>query len=450
MSLIDIILALQSEPSTNKRIAILQENKENKELQFFFKNCLDPQEKFYIKRYIGKFNPELPDGFSPESRDCLKKLSSREVTGKAAKELVEKAFSTLNRDYAELFERILLKDAKCGVTITTAKKIFPDMFPEAVKLCKAFSYSPEAVKENIQFPAYSQEKLDGARCLAFITKNGVILNSSGTKTFKGLTKIENFAAKHFPVGTVIDGELLFFENEDTPLERKISNGLANKSVAGTISPVEANKANFIVWDILTEKEYTTEKTRPYNERLDELATIIMRASTGYLPGENLPIRLVSSVIVSSLDEALKHFRFLINKGSEGTILKNKMFQWKGKRIKDCQKFKLELSTTLKVKEVQPGKKGTKFEHLVGALLCTTEDGLVEVGVGSGLSESDREHFNTQEMIGKCIEVTHNGLIERDGKYSLFLPRYTGIRFDKEKADTLEVIKANSLSTSQLS
>ena len=110
--------------------------------------------------------------------------------------------------------------------------------------------------------------------------------------------------------------------------------------------------------------------------------------------------------------------------------------WEDKRVKTQIKFKAELDCDLRIKAIQPGT--GKYEGMVGAYICESEDGVIEVDVGSGLSDEDRKNF---DVIGKILAVVYNARIKnKQGKQSLFLPRAVEIREDKTEADRSEKIK----------
>ena len=118
--------------------------------------------------------------------------------------------------------------------------------------------------------------------------------------------------------------------------------------------------------------------------------------------------------------------------------------WEGKRSKNCVKFKIVIENTLKIVGYQEGT--GKYAGLLGALLCESSDGKVQVKIGSGLSDEVREKLWKEQdsYLGKYVEISSNGLIKAtDGTYSLFLPRFAGYRFDKTEADDFEMIKALS-------
>jgi len=68
--------------------------------------------------------------------------------------------------------------------------------------------------------------------------------------------------------------------------------------------------------------------------------------------------------------------------------------------------------------------------------------LLRVNVGTGLSDEERQNFWVDGLQGKIVEVAYNEKITSKGKdtASLFLPRFMGIRLDKNVANTLGELK----------
>ncbi len=85
-----------------------------------------------------------------------------------------------------------------------------------------------------------------------------------------------------------------------------------------------------------------------------------------------------------------------------------------------------------------GEKGTKYEKMLGSLQCETDDGKVKVSV-SGFTDDQRK-LDWNKEIGSIITVEYESLItdkKRKDVYSLYLPRYADLRYDRDKTDTLE-------------
>jgi hypothetical protein len=76
---------------------------------------------------------------------------------------------------------------------------------------------------------------------------------------------------------------------------------------------------------------------------------------------------------------------------------------------------------------------------MGSVLAETSDGLLEVSIGSGFNDDDRE-LTPEDVLGKIVTVKYNEIIRdknRD-KASLFLPIYQEFRLDKNTADEMPV------------
>jgi ATP-dependent DNA ligase len=84
----------------------------------------------------------------------------------------------------------------------------------------------------------------------------------------------------------------------------------------------------------------------------------------------------------------------------------------------------------------------KNKGRLGALVCESSDGLIQVNVGSGYSDEQREEFTKTTAIGKIVTVKYNARIKDrgDGVERLFLPTFIEMREDKDVADSSKKIK----------
>lgn len=148
---------------------------------------------------------------------------------------------------------------------------------------------------------------------------------------------------------------------------------------------------------------------------------------------NTPYKMIPHMIINNEDELNQIYDAVIEAGGEGVVLSPGMVQKYdyGKRNATLVKRKSEITYDLEVVNVQQGKKGTKYENTLGALVCRFRDG-VEVSV-SGMTDSDRDYWwkYPTTIIGRIIEVR---AMAESSKGSLREPRYKGIRHDKEVGD----------------
>ena len=129
----------------------------------------------------------------------------------------------------------------------------------------------------------------------------------------------------------------------------------------------------------------------------------------------------------------------LDRGEEGGILKSLNGIWEAKRSKYQLKLKAEDPADLLVVGYTLGTPGTQFDGMLGALVCQTSCGQLEVSVGSGFKHKKGERDNPESYIGKIIQVKYNCIISSKGsdKKSMFLPIFDGIRYDKDTANSLE-------------
>lgn len=437
-----LVQNLSNEPSLNARIEMLQKAKDDQDVLAFFDACLNAK-KYGVK----KIPAHSPAGKSDIGMDgllsLLDSLASRQLTGNAAKEAVKKTLDACDAEGADLLVRMLSKFPNCGVNSLLCRKIWPDAFKSEIRLLKAMPFSAKNL-EGIQWPAESQVKMDGARCLAFVDGGQASFYSSSGKEFLNLAPLAEDLAEYFPDGYVVDGELLVVDESLKRLSRKEGNGILNKSLHGTISEKEAEQVRFYVWDLIPIKDYEAGKgTVPYSKTLRKLELCC---------ADTKRVRFIHSKTVNSRDEAFIHFQTMLNRGEEGTILKNREMVWEGKRSKSCVKFKIVIENTLKAVDVIEGT--GKYRGMAGAVTVETSDGLVRVNVGSGFSDEERHAlWDAKEDLlekGLFLEVKSNGLIRaEDGTWSLFLPRCSEIRLDKTEADDFATVEALSTGAEML-
>lgn len=424
--IIDILNELASTSSRLEKEAILKREEKNELLKRVFFLAYDPFTQFY-QRKIPKYEKNNSShAASLESMlPSLSDLSNRVVTGNAAIDRLTSILEAVCGTESEVIERIIGKDLKCGASGSTANKIWPDLIHEyPCMLCTPFD---EKILKKFTFPAYVQLKMDGMRFNAIVKDGKCEFRSRNGKEVMLLGNLEQeFIKLAHGQNLVFDGELLVMV-EGNILDRQTGNGILNKAVKGTISPDEAKLVNATVWDMI---DYDTFKSGKGKH--------IYQTRFSILEGMSLPrkVRLVESKIVGSIEEAQEIFEEYLAQGQEGIILKDMTGVWEDKRVKTQVKFKAELDCDLKVVGIQPGT--GKYEGLVGAYICESEDGVIKVDVGSGLTDDDRKNF---DVVGKIVVVVYNAKIKnKQGEESLFLPRVVEIREDKNIADFAKNIR----------
>jgi ATP-dependent DNA ligase len=267
--------------------------------------------------------------------------------------------------------------------------------------------------------------MDGMRFNAIVKDGTCVFRSRNGKEVNLLGNLEKeFIALAKGYNIVFDGELVVLSEDGMSyLDRQTGNGILNKAVKGTITAKEAAQVSATLWDLIPYENFQNGFTNhAYKNRFAVLEN--MRLDSG-------KIRIVSNEIVADLEAARTLFERYLAEGQEGIILKDPLGSWENKRSRGQIKFKGELECDLRIVGIQYGT--GKYEGMVGAYICESEDGVLKVDVGSGFK--DHERVIDMSVIGKILAVKYNARIKnKQGKESLFLPIALEIREDKIIAD----------------
>lgn len=428
MTVYSILQALESTSSRNEKIAILQANADNEVLKQVLVYALDPFKNFYIRK-IPQYKIDNPTMLTVESAlPKLDKLINREVTGNAAIEYLRLLLTELQPEDAQVIERVVSKDLRCGVSDSTVNKVWKDLIPTyPCMLCSGYE---EKLVERMNFPAYVQLKMDGMRFNAIVKDGKVQFRSRNGKELDLLGHLElDFVCLANGADVVFDGELLVkIDGQIAP--RQIGNGILSKANKGTLSDKEAALVHATLWDMIPYDHFVSGVSdKTYQNRFSDLQALI-------LPER---IHLVEHIVVDNIEAAQAIFEQYLAEGQEGIILKNPKGIWEDKRAKHQIKFKGELECDLRIVGWEDGT--GKNTGRLGALVLESEDGVVKVNVGTGFTDAARDAIK-RDVIGKICAVKYNARIidQKSGVHSLFLPVFIEIRDDKNVADSSKDIK----------
>lgn len=467
--ILDIINEIASIGSTKEKEAIIRRHKDNELLKRVFRMTYDGKLQYYIKKWDTRPKGDIHLTLEDMLYLLEEKLAKRVVTGNAAKEKLEIALSQTSDADAEVVKKVLLRDLRCGASRSIANKVWKNLIPEQPQML-ASSYDEKGIEKNIKFPAFAQLKADGARAFAEVRGDELddvkILSRAGNEYLgldllkQQLIEMTKEARGRHPGGVMIDGELVYHASTlpAGPLDdifgdlpelskakefkeesRTMSNGLANKSLKGTISAKEAAGMKFQVWDYVPLDVVYSEGKQSgfaYDVRFRALELMVQ----GYSQ-----MILIENHIVHNLDEAKVIYRKYVDEGLEGIILKNIGAFWENARSKNLYKFKEVITIDLRIVDIyehskQPGK--------AGGFYLESECGLIKVKAGSGLKdkpgkdahELDRTRIweNKNDYIGGVLESECNGWLAAEGRtdyVKLFLPIAIKMRRDKDVANT---------------
>ena len=426
--------SLAANASRNFKIEQLETNKDNATLREVIRLALDPFTQFYQRKIPSYTTDTQHTTTLANALGALYDLSSRTVTGNAAIEYLRMLLSSVSADDAKVLERIIQKDLKCGVQVSTANSVWSGLVHEyPVMLCSPFE---QKLVDKINYPAYAQLKMDGMRFNAIVRDGKVEFRSRNGKEILLLGNLEKeFAEMAGSIDCVFDGELLVMDPDSYQfMDRQTGNGILNKANKGKISAQEAAMVHATVWDVIPYVMFETGHcATPYSQRFSSLKKLVDQQ-----PPAGKKIWIVTSDIVENLEEATKIFEGYLAQGLEGIILKDGNGIWEDKRAKHQIKFKGELECDLKIVAIEEGT--GKYAGMLGAIVCESADGVVKVNVGSGFNDAQRKTLG-KEILDKIVAVKYNSRIKnRAGEESLFLPIFIEIRDDKDVADSSGDIK----------
>lgn len=418
MSVNDIIQLLASTPSTNAKLKILTENKENRTLKRILELTYDKVKYNYGIRVSPNFVETDGNDSIDGSLDFLVEvLSTRVLTGNAARRAFGDYLNNLNAPLANILIKILNRDLKIGIGATQINKVWPD-------ICQKPPYMRCSILNNktlkkINFPAYLQVKADGMYTACIVSGDTVTFQSRSGEERE--FNILGEKMLNFPAGVYI-GELVIPD-----MTRQESNGLLNSD-----NP-PGNLINFYVWDLLDLDEFSIGySTRPYLSRFSSVKDILTDV-------DDFNIRPIETVMVKDIAQCMELTSNWMRAGLEGGVLKDLNTPFKDHTSPTQLKIKLAMELDLRITGFTEGTPGTKREKTFGAIQFQNDEGTIK-GQTSGFSDSQLLDFNSRrsELIGSIIAVECNDLTMADGNdyYALSHPRFIEIRKDKNETDTL--------------
>jgi ATP-dependent DNA ligase len=296
---------------------------------------------------------------------------------------------------------------------------------------------------KLTWPQICEVKEDGARILIYKLGNTVTLRTRQGKLYHKLVELKD-AIRSLPGDFFLDGELLFSD-----YDRKTSNGIANKSIHNTISPEEASLAHVVIWDMAEYKDIsalcgTNAFSYPMTKASERLKNVYTLLSVN-----NPRLEAVLYVYAENMEEVQNFYDICRKHGKEGAVIKDPDAPYEFRRSPYCLKMKAVETCDLRVIGM---KEGTgKASGMMGSLHCVSDDGKIDVWVGSGFDDYQRQlWWSYEDKIESgdepqpIIEVKYNELIKdkrvQKEVYSLFLPIFVSIRDDKDTTSTLEELK----------
>ncbi|MDC4245612.1 hypothetical protein [Clostridium perfringens] len=391
--IIEIVRSLQNESSTNNKILILKENKDNELLKKVLYYTYNPYMKYKVtEKTFSKMNDEaiIKGIYLGNIFDLMDQLNKNNINDHLRGQ-VQVFLQGQDEEMKDLCKMMLLKDLRCNISAKTINKVWKGLIPQFnVMLASKYWDSIDKVngKEFIV-----TTKLDGSRLVCW-NENGTFkaFTRQGQEVL-GLTEIEE-DFKNIPNGIVLDGEILL--RNDNNLDSK---DLYRATMKEVRKDGEKHNLIFNVFDLLTLKEFQEGKSK--EECLHRKSQLhgLMKENNfkNILEVEPLYIGKDLNKITELLNEA-------INKGEEGVMVNLSDAAYECKRTKTILKVKVMQTMDLKIIGFEGGT--GKYQNSLGALIVDYKGN--DLGVGSGFSDTDREYIwnNRDNLLGRVVEIQY--------------------------------------------
>ena len=400
--------------------------------QCFLFNCYQAYNPYYVfgvkkvpetAGLIDKPNPW------PKFWAMLEGLRFRSLTGHNAKIAIE--FMSEQFDSTEwngLCRRVIIKDLRCGISEKTLNKVLGNTeWKIPVFTCQLATDSEKHVAKMTGIKRLEQ-KLDGVRVLAVVTKTAVNLYSRSGKPFdnfpqivESLEDIKNKFAKLFqvcPHGFVLDGEIIgeSFQALMKQAQRK--------------TDVQTDGMTYSVFDVIPladfERGFWNAQQHKRLAILEEYRAVFeMTNSVRIMDGIEVDL-----ATAEGHDILRRYAEDAVAAGFEGIMIKDLGAPYECRRSTFWMKWKPTITVDLNIVGFEEGT-GRNSGRL-GAIICEGDDNgrRINVNVGSGLSDANRDEYwgARDQLLGDVIEVEADAVTQnQDGTYSLRFPRFVRFR-----------------------
>lgn len=404
--ILDILNQISNTPKSTEKLKIIENNSSNK----LFKKVV-----FYTFDYKKRFNTTevvLQNNKSNNIDDIfnyLDFLSSKSgCLDSEALKLSE--LSSIDSETIDVVNRIINKDLKCGASIKTFLKVFPNL--PFFELMTCTNEIPKFLKQMKQSEInFWSPKKDGVRTfitkvdntIKYISRSGIEFLNFNQYTKNILRLYSLFYKKFKIIPTGFDGETIISGGNFIDIMETIRTKEENTDI----------KYSFCIFDVCINNV-------PLIDRYKMLSVIFNENKFDNF--ELLPHFILKNNITE--EEIIKLSNIVVSHGDEGIVLKigNSNYKFKEKSKYWC-KVKPTETYDLAVIGKYPGKPGTKYQNSLGGLIVQYKD--KQVHIGSGYTDDERNKFN--QNLPRIIEVSCKA-ITRDG--SMREPIFIRVRNDK--------------------
>ena len=410
---INIINQLRNESSTNGKIKILKDNKDNELLKKVLEYTYNPFKKYGVTEKV--LIPTNEESNNIELFQLLDLLSNSNINDSLRKTVNSFLGSIQFKEERDLYVCMLLKDLKIGCNSKTINKVWKDLIPSFnVMLAESYFKQKENYINGREFVIST--KLDGNR-LVIIKRNGVVeFYTRQGKLMDGLIEIEE-EAKLLDDNMVYDGELISENPSNLPSDELFRITMTKARKKGIKTGLIFN-----CFDMLPVSDFERGICKiPFIKRKTTLKSLL----------DSLKLQHIIEVpiLYQGTDESkiLEWIKWARDNDLEGVMINLSNAPYECKRSKGILKGKVMQSCDLKIIDFEEGE--GNFKGTLGATLVEYKDNIVKVGSGYSLEDRNYIWEHKKELIGRIMEVQYfeESTNQKDNKLSLRFPVFLRIR-----------------------
>ena len=419
--------------SSNGRLhkqAVLKKYKDDETIQRFLKIAFDPYLVFGIsgKKLHKEINvsDHWPEWCTPtvfNLFDYLETHNSGRDYDIAVCQLALNDVSSVDRECAELLEKLICKDLSIGCDSKTINKEIPGCIPTFdVMLANKYFDKPTYV-EGKTFAITT--KIDGGRIIALKENGQVSFFTRAGQKYEGLVDLESEMLRLMPDNTCLDGEITLLDKGTLNSKEQYKETM---KIVRT-KDKEKHGIKMLVFDYMTVDEFKKQSCKhDYIVRRAGAELLFHQGDFKYF--ELLPI-LYHGDDTSKITEILEE---QVAKGEEGIMINILDAKYEFKRTNSLLKVKKMQTMDLEIIDFEEGE--GRLAGTLGAILVRYKNGNI-VKVGSGFSDDLRAGIwaNRLQYLGVICEIQYfEETTNADGGESLRFPIFKDFRHDKLEAD----------------
>jgi DNA ligase-1 len=397
----------------------------------FFEGCrlaIDPMITFGVKQVPERTGVDGGGLTWDTFKTNAQKLINREVTGNAARDLIEDLMNhATNEEWNLWYRRILIKDLRCGVSEKTINKVVEKNWPQysiPVFGCQ-LAHDSLNHESKVSGKKLIEVKLDGVRVLTIVYPNGNVIQYS--RNGKELVNFESIKQQFSKVAHLLESPQVFDGEVMSSSFQDLMKQVYRKS------DVKTNDAVLYLFDMIPLENFQKGFWKVDQESRSKILHKWFTDNEKSLDLGNIKILQYETIDLDT-EDGKKSFKKInqsaIDGGYEGIMIKDSHSSYECKRSHAWLKLKPFIDVSLEVINVEEGT--GRNQGRLGALVCSgSDDGkFITVNVGSGFSDSDRDNFwvNRSNIIGQIVEIRADAItLNQDGTYSLRFPRFLRFR-----------------------